>query len=458
MKITILGGSPKGDVSVTMQYVKFLQTNFPEHGFVFHQPAHEIVRLEKHPEAFDAVISDVRSSDLILWAFPLYVFTVCSQYQRFIELITERGVRDAFQGKQAASFSTSIRFFDHTAHRHMRAHFDDLGMRFAGGYSASMNDLLQKKMQQQIVLFFEGVIKNVETGDECIREYPVLPAKSADYRSSTAIGKKVNSLKKITIITDGSGGNLSAMIDRLSGSFETTPDIVDLQKLDIKGGCLGCLKCGQANHCAYEGKDAFISTYEKRIKTADIVVMAAVMKGRALSSRFKLFLDRSFYNTHQQVLKGKQLAFLISGPLGYSEYLREILTGLAEWQGTNLVGIITDEQPELLDRVIDTLAETLVRSSEAGVIKPATFLGYAGMKVFRDDIYGQLRVVFKADHRSYRKSGVYDFPQNNFFIMGFLRLLYLVTSIPWVYRKMISNFKQFMLMPYRNIVRTVIRK
>lgn len=31
MKITVLNGSPKGELSVTMQYIKFIQKKFPEH-------------------------------------------------------------------------------------------------------------------------------------------------------------------------------------------------------------------------------------------------------------------------------------------------------------------------------------------------------------------------------------------------------------------------------------------
>ncbi len=35
MKIVVLHGSPKGEVSVTMQYVRYLQHTFPRHEFIF---------------------------------------------------------------------------------------------------------------------------------------------------------------------------------------------------------------------------------------------------------------------------------------------------------------------------------------------------------------------------------------------------------------------------------------
>jgi len=31
MRIAVLNGSPKGDVSITMQYVAFIQKKFPQH-------------------------------------------------------------------------------------------------------------------------------------------------------------------------------------------------------------------------------------------------------------------------------------------------------------------------------------------------------------------------------------------------------------------------------------------
>jgi multimeric flavodoxin WrbA len=52
----------------------------------------------------------------VLWAFPLYYLLVASQYKRFIELIFENNSTAAFKGKYAAVLTTSINFYDHTAH------------------------------------------------------------------------------------------------------------------------------------------------------------------------------------------------------------------------------------------------------------------------------------------------------------------------------------------------------
>ena len=117
MKIVVLNGSPKGDVSVTRQYVLFLEKAFPQHQFIVLPVAQQSRKLERDPAAFDAVIQEVRSADGVIWAFPLYILLVCSQYKRFIELITERGAQPAFNGKHAVDA-----FHLHQLLRFQRAH------------------------------------------------------------------------------------------------------------------------------------------------------------------------------------------------------------------------------------------------------------------------------------------------------------------------------------------------
>ena len=71
MKIAVLNGSPKGQTSVTMQYVHFLQQKFPENEFKFFDVALTIKKLEKEDKAFQEIIAEIAAADAVLWAFPL---------------------------------------------------------------------------------------------------------------------------------------------------------------------------------------------------------------------------------------------------------------------------------------------------------------------------------------------------------------------------------------------------
>ena len=89
MKITVLNGSPKGNTSITLQLINYIQKKIPGHEYKILNIAQKIKKISKDIEVFDEIIDIVKSSDGVIWSFPLYVMNVCSQYQRFIELIFE---------------------------------------------------------------------------------------------------------------------------------------------------------------------------------------------------------------------------------------------------------------------------------------------------------------------------------------------------------------------------------
>jgi NAD(P)H-dependent FMN reductase len=82
MKILVLNGSPKGELSVTMQYVRYMQKRNPTHDFAINHISQRIKLLDEHPEAFAEVIGQVRTADALLWATPVYYFLVPTQYKQ----------------------------------------------------------------------------------------------------------------------------------------------------------------------------------------------------------------------------------------------------------------------------------------------------------------------------------------------------------------------------------------
>jgi NAD(P)H-dependent FMN reductase len=203
MKIVVLNGSPKGEVSVTRQYVVYLEKTFPEHQFVVLPVAQRIRELERDAAAFDKVIAEVRAADGVIWAFPLYILLVCSQYKRFIELIDERGAGAAFQGKHAAALSTSINYFDSNAHTYMRSVCEDLGQRFVGSYSAKMDDLTRAEERRRLGLFAEDFFAAIEGGTEFPRLSRALPRASAlRYQPGTPLRRAATGGRKVVILND----------------------------------------------------------------------------------------------------------------------------------------------------------------------------------------------------------------------------------------------------------------
>ena len=480
MKVTVLGGSPKGEKSVTMQYVRYLEKRYPEHAWSVIQIASRIALLEESEARLNEVMSAVREADLVLWAFPLYYMTVCSQYKRFIELVESRSLSPAFSGTYAAALSTSIRFFDHTAHVYIREISEDWGMSFVASFSAAMNDLTKRTERVRLDAFAEQAFAVVGAKLPCPRRSVPLylgadsasPAHALTDASPPPRQGPRTGGPRTAVLVDYPEAAAGRMADRFVAAVERSEgsqvDRIDLGTLGLEHGCLGCLRCGAEGRCAYEGRDDFIETFRTRVMGADILVFAGSVRDRLLSARWKAFLDRSFFNTHKRSLAGKRVVVLVAGPLSRLANLRETLSAYFEWQGAHLIEFVSDEAeaPEELAALIDGAADRAALSlkaisaaaSAADTVPPATFLGVGGMKIFRDEVFGGLRIVFKADHREYRETGVYDFPLRNPFARLGVWLASWITSIPFIQRGMRENMIDLMLKPYRKVLAETVAR
>ncbi len=455
MNIVVLNGSPKGDLSVTLQYVRYAARKFPEHTFRILPIAQTIRKIEKDENAFQETLDAVKKADAVLWSFPLYFLLVCSQYKRFIELIFERKRETVFAGKYTATLSTSVHFFDHTAHNYIHAICDDLRMNFIGSYSAAMYDLMRKKERKRWLSFAGHFLEAAEAKIPAARVYPPLEIKQETYQPGRVETGVEAMDKRILIMKDGQQptGNIDAMVGQLAANFRGAADVVDLMDLDIKGGCLGCCKCGLDNVCDYRGKDGYIDFYDDQVKKADIIVFAGAIHDRYLSSRWKMYFDRSFYNTHMPSLRGKQIAYLISGPLAQIPNLRQILEAYTETQEANLAGIVTDEAADsrVMDQLLSELAKTLIKMAAEGYVGSTTFFGAGGRKIFRDEIYGMLRFTFQADYRYFKTHGYFDFPQKNYKVRRMNFIMTLLTKIPSFRKKFLKILKEQMVKPVKFI-------
>jgi hypothetical protein len=328
----------------------------------------------------------------------------------------------------------------------MRAVCEDLNMRYADALSLDLIDLMEKSRRQDLKVFAQNFFEAIEKGIATSTLFKPLTFSNFIYEPSFSENKIDTQGRSIIVLTDAydSNSNLGKMIDRFKLSFTQKIEVVDLNDIDIRGGCLGCMRCGYDSRCVQ--KDGFADFYNNRVRTADIIVFAGEVKGRYLSSKWKEFYDRAFFWNHTPSLVGKQLGYIISGPLSQIPNLIQILEASSTTrQDANHADIITDEceNSSELDARLQSFGQRLVSYSEKNYIRPKNFLAVGGHKVFRDDIWGRLRMIWQADHRYYRKHGKYDFPQKDLKLWLFNPIMMTLTKVPRFRKNFYANITRF---------------
>ena len=444
MKIAVINGSPKGKYSITLQTVLYLEKKYPEHEFCVLHAGQQIKALEKN---FSKAKELLESSDAVLFSYPVYTFLAPAQLHRFIELAKSNGVN--LKDKYATQISTSKHFYDITAHKYIEENSLDLGMRYIRGLSADMEDLLEEKGREDAEKFFDRFLWSVNE--------EIYTSASAEKTNGNIIPATVVSAaesqktdKDIIILTDETNpdSNLSAMINRFRNVFGYKTRIVNISEFPLAGGCLGCFRCAVSEKCVY--KDGFDTFLRENIQKADAIVYAFTVSDHSMGSRFKMYDDRNFCNGHRTVTVGMPVGYLVSGAYSEENNLRTVIEARSETGGNFLAGVATDEYNT--DEQIDTLAKILKYAVETKHTAPQNFWGVGGMKIFRDLIY-QMRGMMKADHKFYKKQGIYDFPQKN---KGKSLLMYAVGALlssEKILSKMGNKMNEGMLMPYEQILK-----
>ena len=453
MKITVISASPKGEKSVTLQSLRYIQKQFSEHDFVIHH----LGKLIKNPqiplERIKHLVDQVRGSDAVIWVFPVFYLLTPYPVTRFLELIRQHELQDAFKGKYATAISTSMHFFDHTAHAYIHQECQDLAMRYVEGFSAGMRDLLSKRKREDLLHFARGFL--AEAQDKSLVETrfaPTGPDSPEHSLPSSGTAAKTQD-HKIVVVTDAQDQdtNLKNMVAVFEQASRAEVEILNLHQLNIKGACLSCYRCCQDGVCIY--KDEMMKIYEEKIIPADGVVFGGRLRGRFLSSTWKLFLDRSFFLGHRYALDGKQLGWIISGPLRSNDNVRQVLQGLAEASKGSFTGIVTDEyeDADTVRALLTTFAHTMDKNIEGAYKRPETYLGVGGRLIFRDFTY-VTRPLFAKDFQYYVKKQYFKYPKDNlkmrvgnFFLAQALR-------IPRVQDRFMQEAQDRLLEPYLRVI------
>ena len=426
MKILVINGSPKGENSITLQTMLYLQEVFTKYEYSYLHVGQRIKALEKD---FTEAEELLKKADLLVFCYPVYTFIVPSQLHRFIELIKEKGID--LSGKYATQLSTSKHFYDITAHEFIRENCKDLGLKYIRGLSADMEDLLSKEGQHDARAFLHHAIWSVKGSN---------------------FGAQKD--KRVVVVADYGMDdiNLKTMIGLFlkESPFET--EVINLRDFEFTCGCLGCFNCADTGKCIYT--DGFDTLLRDRIQTADATIYAFKIKDHSMGSRFKTYDDRQFCNGHRTVTMGKPVGYIIDGDFDREYNLQTLIEARSQVGSNYLAGIVSGEQNS--QGQIDSLVKELGYALTKHYNQPANFYGVGGMKIFRDLIY-RMRGLMKEDHRFYKEHGFYDFPQKD---KGTIIGMYFVGAMmnSKIAKKYAGKMTEGMLMPYKKVISKAQKK
>jgi len=445
MKITVINGSPKGKESITYHHVLFLEKHFKALDFTY---LHIGRNIKKYLNNIDEVIDQMIESDLVLVIYPVYTFVVPYQLMAFFNSLNFHQRKDELKDIYVSQLSTSKHFYDITAYDYVKLQAQSLGMSYLDGVTIDMNDLLIEKGRFRLVSFMDKVIDQVNRKIK----YPyykvqALPLNDFYYEQVPEPDKI-----KSSVLVIYNGVNYSETLKNMISAFENLCEYevhrLDLSNVNIRGGCLGCLRCVYTSHCVY--KDEYEKMYQDKIHKADVIVYASDIDNHYIHEDFKLLDDRAFYNGHRVNVKKKAVTYLLNGSLTTEFNLKMIIEAKAEVGHMCLLKPVTTESDDILEdikRLTYDLSYFMKHQPEAR----SSFYGVGGMKVFRDLVY-DMRGLMVEDHKYYKKNNLYDFPRKSYLRNVGFYLMHRLMKHPKMFNKYIGRMNHYILTRYKNVL------
>ncbi len=441
MKICIINGSPRGKYSVTLQTSLYIEKKWGKFDSFTYLSVGQGIK--GHEKDFSRASAMLMEADLLVFSYPVYTFLVPYQMHRFIELIKASGID--LKGKMATQICTSKHFYDVTAQNFIKENCFDLGLNYIKGLSADMDDLTHKKGQDEAdsfwnMVMFSAVNKVFE------QPIPQISSKIATEQVELRETAKQVSDKRTIIITNMEDEDtaLRGMIDDFKKVYPYNTVELNIAKLPLIGGCLGCLACTGTSQCVY--KDGFQEFYTKEILGANAIVYAYTIKDHSMGATFKRYDDRQFFNGHRTMTMGVPVGHIVNGDYYAEHNLRTVVEARAEVGHNYLAGVAIDNNSML------AMSQKMVFAMEKGVIIPSNFYGVGGMKIFRDLIY-IMRGMMTADHKFYKEHGFYnDLPQKQKGRMLLMMLVGKLYSNKKLKAKMGNKLNEGIVMPYKKVI------
>ncbi|HOU85811.1 MAG TPA: hypothetical protein PK158_13300, partial [Spirochaetota bacterium] len=102
---------------------------------------------------------------------------------------------------------------------------------------------------------------------------------------------------------------------------------------------------------------------------------------------------------------------------------------------------------------IDSFVKRAAFFHKEKFLAPDTFLGNGGRRIFRDEIWGFMRVIFSADYKFYKKNKMFDFPTKKLINKTVIPFAARLMRIPALRNGMNKNLKKGMIAGLSKIVK-----
>lgn len=264
MKILVLSGSPKGEDSVTLQYMYYLQKYYKEDSFDI-----AIVGDGKYT---DDLTDRIKNADLIIYTSSIFHFSVHQQTLVFLDSLEKH--KDILKDKPFTYFTTSVMIMEFTAHTVMKSAIERFGARYIRSLSLFDDALFKLEGQTDLVNWFryvKSVVNNTVDFDFKDRHFSIIMLDA----------------------TDGSNDKLNNAMTEIAKHYRAL-GIEEIKTVELRNynilPCISCGACYTELKCFH--KDDFLKVIDEVYASADIIFTVSEQKYGQLSPVYKAWLDR----------------------------------------------------------------------------------------------------------------------------------------------------------------------
>lgn len=265
MKICVLSCSPKGDTSLTLQTIRFLEKFYPEDTFKTH-----MTFTASCPQD---VIDDAADSDLIMILSSIFHLNVHAQMISMLDVLAsglKEKLGDDYKKLNFTYLTTSNFLYEIGAHRYVESWARTQKLTFRRALSLKDDSVLTEVGREELYRWFQYTKDTIEL-------------------SRNGGIPKATEVRKVSIINDGLNQERTDLIKNLFQERNCEVKVFNLNDYKIRP-CTACFACYSNRVCHI--KDDFEGLVDEAGTGADLIVNVGTLKCGMLSQQYKFFTDR----------------------------------------------------------------------------------------------------------------------------------------------------------------------